>query len=229
MDGPILSPDGSQTWTGTKWIPFESETQLTPEFRNPFQSEYSVGGIGNRPSPHIEGTDSNEGEFEYIDISNQQSLWGKGIYYAKILLALLSIGVISLFAKDPSFEFALGIILAIVMLITILAIKQLFRDVVNDYLSHERPIHTKITVVVLLVGAIGIFAFVSFMGHPLFGIFLMVIYILPALFIYQLVITLDEKVETLGWKNGVVSWFLSKSKWSVPIFMAIATSLCKMR
>jgi hypothetical protein len=224
MEGPILSPDGSQTWTGTKWVPIESETQHTSEFRNPFQSQHSVAEIGNHAPPLIEEAYPNEEKFEYIDIFNQGPRGGKWGYYWKILLVLSSIAAICLLAYYPSVEAVLCILLTLGI---IWALLYGFQAILDEYLSKERPLHTKITLVLLFVGAIGVFAFVSLSdwGDLLTGILLTGAYIVPALLIYHLVISFDEKVETLGWKRGMISSSLTLLKWSFLIGMAVAVGL----
>jgi len=216
MEGPILSPDGSQTWTGTKWIPVESETKHTPEFRNPFQSQHSTIDIQNPTSPRIEQVNINEDKLEYIDVFKHSSNGKKWSFYWKILLALLSIAAICLFVYYPSVEAVLCILPTLVI---ILALLYGFRKIVEEYLGQERPIHTKIAVTLLAVGAIGVFVFTSLSewGDPILGFLLMGVYIVPALLIYKIIIWFDEKVERLGWKQAMISAFPTLLKWIVII------------
>ena len=82
-ESPIFSPDGSHTWTGTKCVPIQSETQQSSEYRNPFQSQHSVIEVGNHASTQIEGVYTDGKIIEYIDVFKQQPHGIKWKYYWK--------------------------------------------------------------------------------------------------------------------------------------------------
>ena len=165
---------------------------------------------------NIEEAYPNEEKFEYIDIFNQGPRGGKGGYYWKIILVLSLIAAICLLAYNPSVEAVLCILPTLVIIWSIL---YGFQTILDEYLSKERPLHTNITLGLLFVGAIGVFAFVSLSdwGNPMLGILLTGAYIVPALLIYQIVIFYDEKVETLGRKKGMISASLTLLKWTCAV------------
>ena len=229
-DPPLFSPDGSHTWTGTKWIPIQSETQHSSEYRNPFQSQHSVIEVGNHASNQIEETYASRGNVEYIDEFIPQPQGVKWNYYRKILLPLLWIGVVCLLAYFGEFES-----LVIIILMTLMGIfASGFSVSLSLYWGAGRTLHSTIILVLLCVGGI---VFVTIMllnlNAPVFsvniivGLFLIAIYFVPAALLDQAVIFYDKQIEILGWKRGMISASLKMVKWLFPVFIAIVFALAK--
>jgi hypothetical protein len=212
MADPIFSPDGSKTWTGTKWVPIQSETQHPSEFRNPFQSQHSVVEVGNHASTQIEDTYPDRKNVEYIDVFKQQQHVEKWKHYGKILLVLLWLGVVCLSVYFG--YFGLAVVILLMTLVGIFASSFIQYILTVDW-RKERTLHSRIILVLLLVGAICVFAFVSLSdwGDWFLGLLLTGAYVIPATLLYQAVIFYDQQIEKLGWKRGMISASLKMVKW----------------
>lgn len=216
MVDPIFSPDGSQTWTGTKWVPIQSETQHSSEFSNPFQSQHSVVEVGNHASTQIEYTYPDRGNVEYIDVFKQQQHVEKWKHYGKILLVLLWLGVVC-FSTYFGY-FGLAIVILLITLVGIFA-SSFIQYILTVNWRVERTLHARIILALLIVGGI---VFVTIMllnlgesgaANILLGFILAGVYVIPAALLYQAVIFYDQQIENLGWKRGMISASLKMVKW----------------
>ena len=228
---PIFSPDGSHTWTGTKWVPIQSEPQHSSEYRNPFQSQHSVIEVGNHASNQIEETYASRGNVEYIDEFMLQPQGVKWNYYRKIVLPFLWLGVVCLLAYFGEYGS-----LAVILLVTIGVIfASSFSTSISLYWGTEhRTLHSRIILVLLGVGGI---VFVTIMllnlGGPEFvsyifiGFLLTGAYFVPAALLYQAVIFYDKQIETLGWKRGMIRASQKMVIWSSGPILSIVWFLLK--
>ena len=229
MVDPIFSPDGSQTWTGTKWVPIQSETQHSSEISNPFQSQHSVIEVGNHASTQIEGVYTDGKNIEYIDVFKQQQHAEKWKHYGKMLLVLLWLGAVCLSAYFGDFG-----LLVVILLMTLVGIfvSSILQYIPREFSSNEGTLHSKIILALLIVGGI---VFVTIMllnqGVPAFGanillgFFLAGVYFVPAALLYQAVLFYDKQIETLGWKRGMISASLKMVKWVVPVVFGLVLAL----
>jgi hypothetical protein len=225
MVDPIFSPDGSQTWTGTKWVPIQSETQHSSEFSNPFQSQHSVVEVGNHASTQIEYTYPDRKNVEYIDVFKQQQHVEKWKYYGKMLLVLLWLGAVCLSAYFGEF----GLLVAILLMTLVgIFVSSILQYIPREFSSNESTLHSKIILALLIVGGIGFFSYATFIwdeGNWFVGILLTGAYFVPAALLYQAVLFYDKQIETLGWKRGMISASLKMVKWVLPVVFSIALAL----
>ena len=229
VEEPILSSDGSQMWTGEKWVPVEPEALQTSGYRNPFQSQHSVIEVGNHASTQIEGVYTDGKNIEYIDVFKQQPHGIKWKYYGKILLVLLWLGTVCLSAYFGEF----GLLVAILLMTLVgIFVSSILQYIPREFSSNEGTLHSKIILALLIVGGI---VFVTIMllnqGVPAFGpnillgFFLAGVYFVPAALLYQAVLFYDKQIETLGWKRGMISASLKMVKWVVPVVFGLVLAL----
>ena len=207
-ESPIFSPDGSHTWTGTKWVPIQSETQQSSEYRNPFQSQHSVIEVGNHAPNQIEENYASRGNVEYIDVFKQQPHGIKWKYYGKMFLVLLWLGAVCLSAYFGEFG-----LLVVILLMTLVGIfvSSILQYIPREFSSDESTLHSKIILALLIVGGIVFVTIMllnldvpGFVSNIFVGFLLTGAYFVPAALLYQAVIFYEKQIETLGWKRGMI-------------------------
>ena len=207
-ESPIFSPDGSHTWTGTKWVPIQSETQQSSEYRNPFQSQHSVIEVGNHASNQIEETYASRGNVEYIDEFIPQPKGVKWNYYRKIVLPFLWLGVVCLLAY---FEEYGSLVIMLLMTIGVIFASSFSTSISLYWGAEHRTLHSRIILVLLGVGGIVFVTIMllnldvpGFVSNIFVGFLLTGAYFVPAALLYQAVIFYEKQIETLGWKRGMI-------------------------